>query len=254
MGLRLIDEQARLPCNKLTEVVCPSIIVRRKKSIESNGVSSYTYINTRASFIFFYYKIMINMSQQETELTLEQVISRMSPEGQMALAKIGVTWKDYAGYFGSIVPHTVLIKMMKQNLPWSANKITQKGQGRNGVLYTLLPMLKEQGLVEEVDGRNYTRYRLTNIGKEVIRSMLYACSSCHQTRECSHCWQGLYYTKDDKGQRQPSECGSESWRSYNAPEHKIDECEHCNEFGHRLCYTCKGTKTCHYCISDDEVE
>ena len=53
MGLRLIDEQARLPCNKLTEVVCPSIIVRRKKSIESNGVSSYTYINTRASFIFF---------------------------------------------------------------------------------------------------------------------------------------------------------------------------------------------------------
>lgn len=196
------------------------------------------------------------MSQQETIISLEELISRMSPEGQMTLAKIGVTWKEYAGYYGSIVTRDVLTKMIKQNLPWSANKITQNGHGRNGVLYTLLPMLKEQELVEEVDGKNYTRYELTDIGKEVIRVMLYACTNCDQTRKCSRCWQGLSYFTDDEDNIYPSECGRAKSRlggQNTGTNHIIDECEQCNEFGHQLCYTCHGTKTCQYCISDDKV-
>ena len=69
------------------------------------------------------------MSQQQTATTLEQMISSMSPEGQMALAKIGVTWKEYAGAFGSLVYNSVIVKMLKQDRPWSANKLTEKGQG-----------------------------------------------------------------------------------------------------------------------------
>jgi len=198
-------------------------------------------------YFFFYYNIAINMSQQETVTTLEQLITQMSPEGQMALAKIGVTWKDYAGYYGSLVPNDVLIRMLKQNLPWSANKITQQGQGRNGVLFTLLPMLKDQGLVEEVDGKNYTRYSLTNTGKEVMRAMLYVCTSCNQTRECSRCWQGVEFDRDENGQVQGVVCRD------TKPGHDIKTCEYCNEFGHQLCYSCQGKNICQHCISDDEI-
>ena len=76
----------------------------------------------------------------------------------MALAKIGATWKEYAGAFGSLVYNSIIIKMLKQDRPWSVNKLTFKGQGRNGVVYTLLPMLKTYHLVEEVGGMNYSRY------------------------------------------------------------------------------------------------
>ena len=190
------------------------------------------------------------MSQQQTTLTLEQMITSMSPEGQMALAKIGATWKEYAGAFGSLVYNSIIIKMLKQDRPWSVNKLTFKGQGRNGVVYTLLPMLKTYHLVEEVGGMNYSRYILNDIGKEGMRVMMYSCSSCNQTRECSRCWKGLQYTKDDEGQMQSHECN----RAIRyGTEHKIDECRYCNEFGHQLCYTCDGTNKCNYCVSDDEI-
>lgn len=187
------------------------------------------------------------MSQQQTTLTIEQMITSMSPEGQMALAKIGVTWKEYAGAFGSLVYNSIIIKMLKQDRPWSVNKLTFQGQGRNGVVYTLLPMLKTYHLVEEVGGKNYSRYILNDTGKEVMRAMMHACSNCNQTRECSRCWKGLDYHKDDEGRMQSYECNRSS------TEHKIDECRHCNEFGHQLCYTCDGTNKCQYCVSDDEI-
>ena len=190
------------------------------------------------------------MSQQQTVLTLEQMISSMSPEGQMTLAKIGATWKEYAGAFGSLVYNSIIIKMLKQDRPWSVNKLTFQGQGRNGVVYTLLPMLKTYHLVEEVEGMRYSRYMLNNIGKEVMRVMMYTCTVCDQSRECQKCWKGLDYHKDDEGRMQSYECGRAI--RYGA-EHKIDECRHCNEFGHQLCYTCNGENKCQYCVSDDEI-
>jgi len=190
------------------------------------------------------------MSQQQTVLTLEQMITSMSPEGQMTLAKIGVTWKEYAGAFGSMVYNSILIKMLKQDRPWSVNKLTHRGQGRNGVVYTLLPMLKTYHLVEEVGGMRYSRYILNDIGKEVMRVMMHSCSICNQTRECSRCWKGLQYIKDDEGQMQSYECN----RAIRyGTEHKIDECRWCNAFGHQLCYTCNGENKCQYCVSDDEI-
>lgn len=188
------------------------------------------------------------MSQQQTVLTLEQVISSMSPEGQMALAKIGATWKEYAGAFGSLVYNSIIIKMLKQDRPWSVNKLTFKGQGRNGVVYTLLPMLKTHHLVEEVGGMSYKRYILTDTGKEIMRVMMYSCTMCDQTRECSRCWQGLQYTEDEVGRKQGIECSRN-----RLSEHNTNECQYCNEFGHQLCYTCHGTNKCQYCISDDEI-
>ena len=188
------------------------------------------------------------MSQQQTVLTLEQMISSMSPEGQMALAKIGVTWKEYAGAFGSLVYNSIIVKMLKQDRPWSVNKLTFKGQGRNGVVYTLLPMLKTYQLVEEVGGMNYSRYMLNDTGKEVMRAMMHSCTACNQTRECSRCWQGLEYTKGENGQLQGKECNSRVNENHN-----IETCRNCNDFGHQLCYTCHGTNKCHYCVSDDEI-
>ena len=189
------------------------------------------------------------MSQQQTVLTLEQMITSMSPEGQMALAKIGATWKEYAGAFGSLVYNSIIIKMLKQDRPWSVNKLTFKGQGRNGVVYTLLPMLKTYHLVEKVEGMRYSRYMLNDIGKEVMRVMMYSCTVCNQSRECPRCWKGLQYTKDDEGRMQSHKCN----RTRNLEYHRIDECRYCNEFGHQLCYTCDGTNKCQHCISDDEI-
>lgn len=190
------------------------------------------------------------MSQQQTVITLEQMITSMSPEGQMALAKIGASWKEYAGAFGSLVYNSIIIKMLKQDRPWSVNKLTFKGQGRNGVVYTLLPMLKMYNLVEEVGGMSYKRYTINDTGKEVMRIMMHTCTVCDQTRECQRCWNGLQYTKDEEGQMQSFACMKAG--SLFA-EHNIDECQHCNEFGHQLCYTCSGTNRCRYCISDDEI-
>ena len=188
------------------------------------------------------------MSQQQTATTLEQMISSMSPEGQMALAKIGMTWKEYAGAFGSLVYNSVIVKMLKQDRPWSANKLTENGQGRNGIIYTLLPMLKTYQLVEEVGGMNYSRYMLNDTGKEVMRAMMYSCTMCNQTRECSRCWQGVEQRKNEEGQMQGYECNSNRYENHN-----IETCRNCNEFGHQLCYTCRGTNKCHYCVSDDEI-
>lgn len=51
LKLDKIHQPLKLIHNKLTELVCPSTMVRRKKPIESErDVSSYTYINTRALF------------------------------------------------------------------------------------------------------------------------------------------------------------------------------------------------------------
>lgn len=183
------------------------------------------------------------MSQQQTIQTLEQMVSSMSIEGQMTLAKIGLSWKDYAGEFGSLVYNSVLVKMLKEDMPWSVNKLTHKGQGRNGVVYTLLPMLKKYELVEEIGGKNYTRYQLTDTGKEIMRGMLWTCSNCDQTRECSRCWQGLEYNENDEHQLQGYECNNSGYES-----HDIRTCSRCDEFGKQLCYQCHGTKKCSYCV------
>ena len=125
---------------------------------------------------FFLFQITINMSEQITQQSqnqLDTIIDNLSPEAKTILIKIGLRWSWIVGSFGSYVNKSSLEKAYKAERPWSANKLTEQGRGRNGVIYELVPLLKKYELVIVNNERNYTMYMLTEVGKEVIGAMLY---------------------------------------------------------------------------------
>jgi hypothetical protein len=176
------------------------------------------------------------MSEQITIATMDDMINSLSREAQVILIKIGLTWESFVGSSGSWVSRTSLIKLAEMNEPWSANKLTTKGQGRNGIIYSLVPLLKEYDLIRVIDGKNFTRYMLTETGKEIIRAMLFRCHQCNETRVCGKCNENLDI------HNKPYPC---SYTSHNI----ISECQHCDENGMRLCWSCNGKQNCQYCIS-----
>ena len=125
---------------------------------------------------FFLFQITINMSEQITQQSqnrLDTMIDNLSPEAKTILIKIGLKWSYIVGSFGSYVDTDTLEKAYKAEGPWSANKLTDHGRGRNGVINELIPLLEKYGLVIVNNERNYTMYMLTEVGKEVIGAMLY---------------------------------------------------------------------------------
>ena len=126
---------------------------------------------------FFLFQITINMSELlkkiESELQFEEMISNLSPEAKTILIKIGLNWQNIVGSFGSYVNTSSLELAHKAQRPWSANKLTDQGRGRNGVVYELIPMLEKFELVIINNQQNYKVYMLTDLGKEVIGAMLY---------------------------------------------------------------------------------
>lgn len=116
---------------------------------------------------------MINMSEQITQTPTEELINNLSPEAKTILIKIGLNWKNVVGSYGSYVNWSCLEIACKAQRPWSANKLTEKGRGRNGVVYELIPLLEEYNLVIKNINQNYTVYMLTDLGKEVIAAMIH---------------------------------------------------------------------------------
>jgi hypothetical protein len=109
---------------------------------------------------------------QQSQNQFEEMISNLSPEAKTILIKIGLNWQNIVGAFGSYVNRSSLWRAHKAQVPWSANKLTDQGRGRNGVIYELIPMLEKYELVIINNERNYKMYMLTDLGKEVIGAML----------------------------------------------------------------------------------
>ena len=125
---------------------------------------------------FFLFQITINMSylmDPKSQIQFEEMISNLSPEAKTILIKISLNWQNIVGSFGSYVNTSSLEIAHKAQRPWSANKLTDQGRGRNGVIYELIPMLEKYELVIINNERNYKMYMLTDLGKEVIGAMLY---------------------------------------------------------------------------------
>ena len=125
---------------------------------------------------FFLFQITINMSEQITQQSqnqFEEMISNLSPEAKTILIKISLNWQNIVGAFGSYVNTSSLEIAHKAKEPWSANKLTDNGRGRNGVVYEFIPLLEKYNLVIKNVQKNYTVYMLTDLGKEVIGAMLY---------------------------------------------------------------------------------
>ena len=124
---------------------------------------------------FFLLQLTINMSEQITQQSqnqFEEIINNLSPEAKTILIKIGLNWKNIVGSFGSYVNWDCLEIAYKAKEPWSANKLTDKGRGRNGVVYELIPLLEEYNLVIKNINQNYTVYMLTDLGKEIVGAMI----------------------------------------------------------------------------------
>ena len=220
------------------------------------------YILILEHSLFFYLQITINMSEQITteqeQAGFDRYIEQMSHQAKNALISIGSTWPEIVGSSGSWVTKRTIMKALEQERPWTANKLTNKGNGRNGIIYSLIPMLKDQDLVVVNSEGTHTKYMLTEVGKEVLRAMVYACGQCHTSRMCS-CGDGYsrsngYQTGEQTIQkcshilRQNCEnCegtgehgGGRCWRC-------SETCNDCDEDRNRYCYSCKGTQICQYC-------
>ena len=209
--------------------------------------------------LFFYLQITINMSEQITteqeQAGFDRYIEQMSHQAKYALINIGSIWPEIVGSSGSWVSKRMLMKALEQERPWTANKLTTKGNGRNGIVYSLIPMLKDQDLVVINSEGTHTKYMLTEIGKEVLNAMVYACSQCHTSRMC-RCGDG--YNRSTIGSQEIQKCthierqdcgfcggtgehdGGRCWR--------CDEtCNSCDEDRNKYCYSCRGTQICQYC-------
>ena len=189
------------------------------------------------------------MSQTETtraEELEQQMISSLSHEAVFAMLKISMTWPDIVGSSGSWVSKDQLRKMLRQERPWSANKLTNNGCGRNGIIWSLIPMLKKNNLVIVHPGFHFTRYELTEVGTEVIRAMVWNCSNCNNTRECDFCNSGVseyqcsHYSLTFEEMKELTQ------------EQMTERCATCNDEGKQICTRCRGTLICHSCIQEND--
>jgi hypothetical protein len=194
-------------------------------------------------------EIIINMENE-----LENRIQRMSPEAKNALIKIGLDWRYIVGGTGSWVTDSMLKKAKAQQFPWSMNKITDNGRGRNGVKYSLVPtFMKLNLLIENTEGTNPT-YMLTEIGKEVISAMLFNCNTCNNDRICRKCSSTGYMEElcQHTNMRDCKTCNGtgkidddECWEC----DAENDTCTQCNDKRQELCYSCDGKLKCNQCDS-----
>ena len=210
---------------------------------------------------------MINMTEQITnqQSPLERMVDELSQEGKNALIKIGLNWHNIVGSYGSYVNRSILIESLKQNEPWTANKLLGgSGIGRNGVVYEFIPMLEKYELaVTNTEGR-YVKHMLTPVGYEVIRLMCECCTRCNNTRMCQPCINSPGKATNSHGQHvlcthtYASECtevhnfddpdqgshwdGESCWSC----QPDDDTCTKCED--RRLyCYSCSGTLECASC-------
>ena len=188
------------------------------------------------------------MDQTETQIARARVetmeidmIRSLSLEANFAMIKIALTWPNIVGSSGSWVSKSQLKTMLSQDRPWSANKLTFKGQGRNGIVYSLIPMLKDNNLVVVHNNTNVTRYDLTEVGVEVIRAMIWNCEQCNNTRVCTLCTEGKSHYRCSHYAIPYDE------RQQLNEDQQVERCTGCDEEGDQLCTRCEASTVCHYC-------
>ena len=199
---------------------------------------------------------MLQSQNEFREFDMDTYLERdVSPQALIALAKIGSTWNVYVGSTGSYVNSSAIINALNETEPWSANKIAGRRQGgANGVKWSLIPLLLKYNLATIVEGKKFTRYQLTDIGREVLVSMIINCPSCDNTRTCSQCVGTGRYTRLYGDEQTTTYCRTGQYdstiQSYEVPtkEH-IDSCTSCDSEGYQICYSCGGNKKCNQCVS-----
>ena len=201
---------------------------------------------------------MLQSQNEFTEFDMDTYLERdVSPQALIVLAKIGSQWNTFVGSTGSYVNNSAIINALNETEPWSANKITGRRQGgANGVKWSLIPLLLENNIATIVEGKKFTRYQLTDIGREVLTAMVINCSHCENTRTCVGCAGTGRYTpyRDTDTRNRPVYCRTGQYNSnienYDIPtkEH-IDSCNSCDSEGYQKCYTCSGNKKCNQCVS-----
>ena len=192
---------------------------------------------------------------EQAQIGFDNYIEKMSMTSKIVMIKIGAEWSEVVGASGSWVSKTMLMKALEQERPWTANKLTQNGNGRNGIVYSLIPMLKSHHLVIVNSVGTHTKYMLTDTGKEVLQAMVYSCAQCNTTRVC-RCEDGYEHYRGELEKCKHTlrqDCGTcegsgfrngmDSSRCWNCVEH----CENCDDENNRFCYSCKGTSVCKSC-------
>jgi len=195
---------------------------------------------------------MLQSQNEFTEFDMDRYLERdVSPQALIVLAKIGSQWNTFVGATGSYVNNSAIINALKETEPWSANKITGRRQGgANGVKWSLIPLLLEHNIATIVMGKKFKRYQLTDIGREVLTSMIISCSSCDNTRICSPCDGKGRYISCITDETRYCRSGNYDNNTYEKPtQEHIDSCTNCDSEGYQICYSCSGKKKCNQCIS-----
>jgi len=218
---------------------------------------------------FFLLQFMINMTEQITnqQSPLERMVDELSQEGKNALIKIGLNWHNIVGSYGSYVNRSILIESLKQERPWTANKLLGgSGVGRNGVVYEFIPMLEKYQLAVTDTGGRYVKHMLTPVGYEVIRLMCMSCLRCNNTRMCQSCIEtpGFANSRGEYIQCThvfASEC-LEPHDETNSSHYDGESCwscqpndEPCTKCTDRRlhCYSCSGRLECNSCDDVNQI-
>ena len=172
-------------------------------------------------------------------------INNISIPAQKVLIEIGLSWDIIIGPSGSYVHNTSLKKLLEAKQPISVNKMTDSGRGRNGVIYSIIPMCKRYRLIDITDG-NHQSYMLNDLGREVIEMMVSTCSYCNDTKLCRFC--------NGNGIRIDIKCGHNDWNGNRAIKKSSEECDKCD--GNNLfCYQCKTNPgVCDICGDDEDAD
>lgn len=167
---------------------------------------------------------------------------QMSRHAQKVLMRIGSSWDMYASPSGSYVWSGAFKTLVDSDEPLTIHAIckSDQGCGRNGVKYAVIPMLKQFELVEVTQG-NHTKYKLNELGKEVIAAMVETCSWCCESRICGTCY----------GVGTTHECGHWDYSGNGGVQLNVNDCKGCNDDGIRFCQNCKGDGICQKCLEDD---
>ena len=161
-------------------------------------------------------------------------INDLSRPAQDVLIKIALGWDIIIGPSGSYVHDTSLKKLLEAQQPISINKMTNSGRGRNGVIYSIIPMCQKHRLIEIMGNGNHTKYLLNDLGREVIGAMLSTCSYCSGTKLCRFCRDGVQISNC---------CDHGDWNGNNYEYKSPEACEEC----------INGLMKCSACINEPGV-
>ena len=205
---------------------------------------------------------MINMINNMNPIQrYESRITALSPEAKTAIINIGLSWPDIVGASGSYISKTILHNIIKATTPWTVNKVTDNGAGRNGVTWSIIPTFTDLNLLNKIEGGRFTTYDLTSVGREIVIMMLLNCNRCTNTRICPRCLDHPGFSESDNlclhidvedcdqcnGTGDPDEDGEHS--CWNCDEN----CERCDNDRKLLCYSCDGKITCQFCKDLDKL-